>query len=163
MKLTWFAFLLLIATALSAQETENFRWARTTGRLPFMEYGPGEDRLGGAKMTYLDSLVVLKVVDSLNSDYIVQLSSNHRAFIPKENVQWVNGKTAAPYSLSGNWKVYGDDRYDYVTINLQDKLPYKSMMQISPSRIVVDIFGATSNTNWVTQLNTAREISVYLV
>jgi N-acetylmuramoyl-L-alanine amidase len=159
MKPTCFAFLLLITTVLSAQEGEKFRWARTTGRLPFMEYGPGEDRLGGAKMTYLDSLVVLKVVDSLNSDYIVQLSSNHRAFIPKENVQWVDGKTAAKYSLSGSWKVYGDDRYDYVTINLQDKLPYKSMMQISPSRIVVDIFGATSNTNWVTQLNTAREIA----
>ena len=67
MKLTWFAFLLLVATALTAQETENFRWARTTGRLPFMEYGPGEDRLGGAKMTYLDSLIVLKVVDSLTT------------------------------------------------------------------------------------------------
>ena len=128
-----------------------------------MEYGPGEDRLGGAKMTYLDSHVLLKVVDSLNSDYIVQLSASHRAFIPKENVLWINGKTNTPYSLSGSWKVYGDEKYDYVTINLQDKLPYKSMMQISPSRIVVDIFGATSNTNWVTQLNTAREIAVYLV
>lgn len=158
MKLTWFTFFLLVATALSAQELTNFRWARTTGRLPFMEYGPGEDRLGGAKMTYLDSHVLLKVVDSLNSDYIVQLSASHRAFIPKENVLWINGKKNTPYSLSGSWKVYGDEKYDYVTINLQDKLPYKSMMQISPSRIVVDIFGATSNTNWVTQLNTAREI-----
>jgi len=158
MKLTWFTFLFLIASALSAQESQKYRWARTTGRLPFLEYGPGDDRLGGAKMTYLDSLVLLKVVDSLNSDYIVQLSASHRAFIPKENVLWVNGKTNSPFSLSGNWKVYGDEKYDYVAINLQDKLPYKSMMQISPSRIVVDIFGATSNTNWVTQLNTAREI-----
>ena len=158
MKLTWFTFLFLIATALSAQESQNYRWARTTGRLPFLEYGPGEDRLGGAKMTYLDSLVLLKVVDSLNSDYIVQLSASHRAFIPKENVLWINGKTNTSYSLSGSWKVYGDEKYDYVSINLQDKLPYKSMMQISPSRIVVDIFGATSNTNWVTQLNSAKEI-----
>jgi N-acetylmuramoyl-L-alanine amidase len=158
MKLTWIAFLLLISTVLSAQDTQNFRWARTTGRLPFLEYGPGEDRLGGAKMTYLDSLVVLKIVDSLNGDYIAQISARHRAFIPKENVSWINGKTDAPYSLSGSWKVYGDDHYDYVAINLQDKLPYKSMMQISPSRIVVDIFGATSNTNWVTQLNNVKEI-----
>lgn len=158
MKLTWFTFLFLIVTALSAQESQNYRWARTRGRLPFLEYGPGEDRLGGAKMTYLDSHVLIKVVDSLSSDYIVQLSASHRAFIPKENVLWINGKTNTPYSLSGSWKVYGDEKYDYVTINLQEKLPYKSMMLISPSRIVVDIFGATSNTNWVTQLNTAREI-----
>ena len=158
MKLIWFTFLFLIVTALSAQESQNYRWARTTGRLPFLEYGPGEDRLGGAKMTYLDSLVLLKVVDSLNSDYIVQLSASHRAFIPKENVLWINGKTNTSYSLSGSWKVYGDEKYDYVSINLQDKLPYKSMMQISPSRIVVDIFGATSNTNWVTQLNSTKEI-----
>jgi N-acetylmuramoyl-L-alanine amidase len=158
MKLTWIASLLLISTVLSAQDTQTFRWARTTGRLPFLEYGPGEDRLGGAKMTYLDSLVVLKIVDSLNGDYIAQLSANHQAFIPKENVLWINGKADTPYSLSGSWKVYGDDHYDYVAINLQDKLPYRSMMQISPSRIVVDIFGATSNSNWVTQLNTVKEI-----
>ena len=158
MKWTRFIFALLITTTLCAQEPPSFRWARTTGRLPFMEYGPGDDRLGGAKMTYLDSLVILKVVDSLNGDYIVQLSAKHRAFIPKENVVWINQKKDEPYALTGNWKVYGDERYDYVAINLQEKLPYRSIMQISPSRIVIDIFGATSNTNWVTQLNTVREI-----
>jgi N-acetylmuramoyl-L-alanine amidase len=30
---------------------------------------------------------------------------------------------------------------------------------INPSRIVVDIFGATNNTNWINQLQTAKEIS----
>jgi N-acetylmuramoyl-L-alanine amidase len=32
------------------------------------------------------------------------------------------------------------------------------MMEIHPSRIVLDIFGAVSNTNWITQLSTAKEI-----
>jgi len=50
----------------------------------------------------------------------------------------------ASYSLSGSFRVYGDERYDYVAISLQEKLPYRSQMQVSPARIVVDIFGATS-------------------
>lgn len=158
MKWMFFCIYLLITTHLYAQVPASHRWGRTTGRLPFLEYGPGEDRLGGAKMTYLDTLIPLKITDSLNSDYIVQLSAHHRAFIPKENIQWLDSKKESPYSLSNSWKVYGDDRYDYVSVNLQEKLPYKSVMQINPARIVVDIYGATSNTNWVTQLNTAKEI-----
>ncbi len=158
MKWILILFIVLVNSALFAQVLPSFRWAKTTGPLPFLEYGPGEDRLGGAKMTYLDSLVLLKIVDSLNGDYIVQLSDNHRAFISKENISWAEERKDQPYNLSGSFKVYGDDQYDYVNISLQEKLPYRSSMQISPSRIVVDIFGATSNTNWVTQLNTAKEI-----
>jgi N-acetylmuramoyl-L-alanine amidase len=45
-----------------------------------------------------------------------------------------------------------------VTINLDEKLPYRSIQQINPSKIVVDIFGATSNTNWITQRVSAKEI-----
>jgi N-acetylmuramoyl-L-alanine amidase len=158
MKWILISFIVLVNSTLFAQVLPSFRWAKTTGRLPYLEYGPGDDRLGGAKMTYLDSLVLLKVVDSLNGDYIVQLSHNHRAFISRENITWVDERQSPAYSLSGSFKVYGDDQYDYVHINLQEKLPYRSIMQISPSLIVLDIFGATSNTNWVTQLNTAKEI-----
>jgi N-acetylmuramoyl-L-alanine amidase len=32
------------------------------------------------------------------------------------------------------------------------------MQMINPSRIAIDIFGITSNTNWITQLRTAKEI-----
>ncbi|MCU0381621.1 MAG: N-acetylmuramoyl-L-alanine amidase [Chitinophagaceae bacterium] len=149
--------LLFINDHLAAQQ--GLRWAESTGKLPYLEYGPGDDRLGGAKMTYLDSQVLLQVVDSLDRDYIIRLSANHKAFIPKENVRLKNDTRPAPaYRLSGNFRVYGDDRFDYVAIALPEKLPYRSQMQVGPSRILVDIFGVTSNTNWVTQLNTAREI-----
>jgi N-acetylmuramoyl-L-alanine amidase len=60
--------------------------------------------------------------------------------------------------LTGSWKVYGDSVFDYVTIQLDENLPYRSMQEIHPARIVVDIFGTTSNTNWITQLNSAKEI-----
>jgi len=136
----------------------NFIAGKTTGILPFLEYGLGIDRLGGAKMTYLDTGVTIKVVDSTIVNYKVQLSKDHFAYLPKQNFQRENDIKLLPYYLTNSWRVSGDDRYDYVTVTLDEKLPYRSMQQINPSKIVVDIFGATGNTNWITQLSTAEEI-----
>ena len=131
---------------------------KTSGQLPFLKYGPGTDRLGGAKMTYLDTGVVVQVIDSLKNDYIVRLSKNHNSFIPKENVRFNPEISRKDYYLTSSWKVYGDPICDYVNISLDERLPYKTIQQVDPSRIVVDIYGATGNTNWVTQLKSAKEI-----
>ena len=130
----------------------------TRGPLPYLKYGPGIDRLGGAKMTYLDTAIVLQVVDSLNDDYIVRLSQNHEAFIPKENVQLVAELSRPRYILTASWKVSGDDVQDYVAIGFGERLPYKSTQLTNPARIVIDIYGATGNTNWITQLRSAKEV-----
>jgi N-acetylmuramoyl-L-alanine amidase len=143
---------------LTAQDTAHFFLVKTAGRLPFLEYGLGEDRLGGAKMGFLDSNIVLKIVDSSGAKYKVQLSKFHTAYVDKTNVERLTDKTPRPYYLTNSWKVYGDDKYDYVTLSLDEKLPYRSLQQINPSRVVVDVFGATSNTNWITQLRTTKEI-----
>ncbi|MEO6914954.1 MAG: N-acetylmuramoyl-L-alanine amidase [Chitinophagaceae bacterium] len=144
---------------LNAQDSiPKFLLVETIGKYPFLEYGLGDDRLGGAKMTYLDSGIVLKIVDSSLTDYKVQLSKQHSAYIAKESVRQLPFKKIKPYYLSGSWKVAGDSLSDYVNISLDERLPYRSIQQLSPSRIVVDIFGATSNTNWITQLQTVKEI-----
>ncbi|MEP7278806.1 MAG: N-acetylmuramoyl-L-alanine amidase [Bacteroidota bacterium] len=143
----------------AAQGTiDKYFFAKTTGKLAFLKYGLGIDRLGGAKMGFLDSNIVLKVIDSFGIDYKVQLSKFHTAYIEKHNLQRLPNKKSALYHLTSSWKVFGDDKYDYVSINLDEKLPYHSQQQINPSRIVLDIFGATSNTNWITQLKTTKEI-----
>lgn len=157
-KLLTLCFLIISVTAIG-QNNSIYRLVKTTGKLPYLEYGPGDDRLGGAKMTYLDTNILLSVVDSFQTDYIVRLSNHHKAFIPKENVLAATGAVARPYYLSGNWKVFGDSVYDYLTISMPEKLPYKSFMQLEPSRIIIDLYGITSNTNWITQLSTAKEIS----
>ena len=130
----------------------------TSGDLPYLKYGPGVDRLGGAKMTYLDTAVVLQVIDSVGDDYIVQLSKNHKAFIPKENVQLSGMESKPPYYLTSSWNVGGDENNDVVAIRLDERLPYKSIQMMNPSRIVVDIYGATNNSNWITQHQTATGI-----
>lgn len=139
-----------------AQET--FLMGKTTGPLPFLEYGLGDDRLGGAKMGFLDSNVVVKVVDSVKDDYKIQLSAHHFGWLAKSSFQKDSSVHLHPYYLTNSWKVYGDDKYDYVSVLLDDRLPYRSIQEINPSRIVVDVFGVTSNTNWITQLSTAKEI-----
>jgi len=153
-------FLLIICTVLSlnssSQNTQQFFFGRTTGKLPFLEYGIGDDRLGGAKMTYLDSNILVKVIDSFKTDYKVQLSKNHTAYIDKRSI--IKEIAGTTNHLTGSWKVYGDSAFDYVTISLDEKLPYRSIQQIEPSRIVVEIFGVESNTNWITQLSSTKEI-----
>ena len=152
--------LLLLHAEVNAQESPGSGFmVRTTGALPFLEYGPGDDRLGGAKMTYLDSQVLLRVVDSLGGDYIVRLSDRHRAYISKSSVRQTTMSRPIPaVPLSGSIRVHGDDQYDYVRISLPEKLPYRSLMRPEPNRLVVDIYGVTSNTNWLTQLRSARVI-----
>lgn len=158
MKKCFFAYLLLMVLSAQSQDSARSFSVTTVGALPFLEYGIGDDRLGGAKMTYLDSNIVLKVVDSFGADYKVQLSKYHSGYISKESVQRLNTGTQKFSYLTNSMRVFGDSAFDYVTLNLEQKLPYRSIQQINPSRIVVDVFGATSNTNWVTQLKTAKEI-----
>lgn len=131
---------------------------KTKGSLPYLEYGLGIDRLGGAKMTFLDTGILVKVIDSTILNYKVLLSNNHLAWLPKINFKSDTTLKTSSYYLTNSWLVNGDDKYDYVSIGLDEKLPYRSMQQISPSKIVVDIFGATSNTNWITQRSTATEV-----
>jgi len=155
--------LLLFFGFLFAGFSQDSIWiARAKGKLPFLEYGIGDDRLGGAKMGYIDSNILLVVVDSFNTDYKVRLSTYHSAYIAKESVGLLhkdaNRRIAHNTSLSGSWKVYGEGNFDYITIGLTESLPYRSFQLVDPSRIVVDVFGVTSNTNWITQLNTLKEI-----
>jgi N-acetylmuramoyl-L-alanine amidase len=154
--LKWTVFFLSFFVSLFAYTQPML--GRTTGALPYLEYGLGDDRLGGAKMTYLDSLVLMKVVDSANADYKVQLSQSHTAWLPKNAFLKNDSLRLQPYYLSGSWRVWGDEQYDYVSITLPEKLPYSSYQEVCPSRIVVDIYGATSNTNWITQLKTTKEV-----
>lgn len=125
--------------------------------MPFLNYGLGGDRLGGAKMTFLDSNIVLKVIDSIGENYKVQLSKAHSAYIEKKHVSQPV-PIQEKQQLSNSWSVYGDSLFDYVSIGLGEKLPYRSVMKIHPSRIEIDIFGVVSNTNWITQLSNTKEV-----
>lgn len=154
--------LLFLLPVLSAFSQDSIWLARTKGPLPFLKYGIGDDRLGGAKMGYLDSNILLKIVDSFNTDYKVRLSTLHYAYIARNSVDLLGKEPNVPIPhnshLTGAMKVYGDSASDYVTLALDDRYPYRTMQLLDPSRVVVDVFGVTSNTNWISQFHTAKEI-----
>lgn len=132
--------------------------AITKGRLAHLLFGLGDDRLGGAKIGYIDSAIQLNVIGKVGSNYKVQLSKYRTAYVPDDVVEFLPKGTFTPESLTNAWRVFGDSAYDYVQLGLLTKLPYQSMQQINPSKIVVDVFGATNNTNWITQLENCEEI-----
>jgi N-acetylmuramoyl-L-alanine amidase len=159
--LTFFA--LLLAKALPGFSQDSILIARTTGPYVFMEYGIGDDRLGGAKIGFLDSNIVVKIVDSFNTDYKIRLSTQHYAYIAKSSLAITGREAAWPaprhnVHLTGSIRVFGDSASDYVTLALGSRFPYRSMQLLDPSRVAVDVYGVTSNTNWITQLRTAKEI-----
>jgi N-acetylmuramoyl-L-alanine amidase len=152
---------LLFSLQLFAQDSIKEFWlGRSTGKLPALAYGLGEDRLGGAKMGYVDTNVVFKIIDSVHSMYQVQLSKYHSAYIDKSFIKKDSSIKEKPFYLTNSWKLSGTDTcYDIVSISLDEKLPYKTWMEIDPAKIMIDIYGVQSNTNWITQLSSLKEIS----
>lgn len=151
-----------VLTGHAVHAQDSIWLARTTGQLPFMEYGIGDDRLGGAKIGYLDSNILVRIVDSFNTDYKVRLSAAHSAYIAKSSLVLMGREAGRPLPhnphLTGNIKVFGDTESDYVSISLDDRYPYRSFQLVDPSRVAVDIFGVASNTNWIIQLRSAKEV-----
>ena len=121
--------------------------------------GLGEDRLGGAKMGHIDSLVLLKVTARYRDLYRVRLTDGLSAWIAQSLTRRDTNVRVPVQYLTTSWRVSGDNRFDYVTIPLPERLPYRSWQEMNPSRIVVDVFGATANTNWITQLRNVKEIT----
>jgi N-acetylmuramoyl-L-alanine amidase len=90
--------------------------------------------------------------------YLVQLSKFHQAYIEQQYVKTDSLNKLKPWYVTGSISAKGDSAYDYINVIIDEKLPYKSWMEINPSKIVVDIFGVQSNTNWITQLSSLKEV-----
>ena len=130
----------------------------TKGERPALSYGLGEDRLGGAKMSFINSGIRLAITGKHGNQYRVALSPGLEAWIATANVDLIPRGARLPAALTENWMVYGDEKYDYVTVGIPLRLPYSSTTESDPPRIHVDLYGATSNTNWIIQQLTTREI-----
>ena len=134
------------------------RVAEVIGRRPYVNASLGGDRLGGAKLGSLQSGVRVIVVGKVGDQYRVQLGDEMEAWLPEEFAQLLPVETPHPHSLAGTLTVSGSDREDVVTVSLNQRLPYLSQQSVNPQAIIVDIFGATSNTNWITQQLSGRGV-----
>ena len=117
----------------------------------FLQYGSGDDRLGGSKMGFIDPEIVLEVIGTKGSLYCVRLASDRIAYIPKRLTRQADMATPTGVVNTESWSIVNTGRTDDVTIGLPRRLAYRYSTESSPSAIVVDIFGATDNSNWITQ------------
>lgn len=115
----------------------------------YLQYGNGDDRLGGSKMGFLEPDIPLKVIGEAGSLYCVRLAANRLAYIPKEYT--TPGATLPSVVNTGSWSVTNTGLTDRVVVSLPVRLPYQYSTSIDPQIITVDLFGATDNSNWITQ------------
>jgi len=132
--------------------------AIATGRKPFLNAGLGEDRLGGAKLGYIQSGVRLQVVGKVGRQYKIRLSDAMIGWLPEDFAQLLPRETALPRAHTGSISVTGTVAEDVITLSLGQRLPYLSDQLVDPAMLVVDVFGATSNTNWITHHKSASGI-----
>ncbi|MGB2959799.1 MAG: N-acetylmuramoyl-L-alanine amidase [Bacteroidota bacterium] len=131
----------------------------TIGDRPYLNCGLGRDRLGGTKLAYIVPGVRLSLTGKVGRQYRVALAEGMDAWIPERMVELEPPGTYPPFSLTGSWSVSGEEKFDEVAIGLQEKLPYSSYQELNPTRIVVDVYGAVPNTNWITHHSTGGEVT----
>ena len=134
-------------------------YIKTTGKLPQLAWSTGTDRLGSAKMGYIDTGIIMEVADTIGSLYKIKLSAYRHAFIEKSLVTPIELVMKPAVATAESWRVKGGDGPDSLTINLGRKVAYQSWMETRPSRIVLELYGVQANTNWITQLRSAREVA----
>lgn len=133
-------------------------YIKTSGKLPQLAWSAGTDRLGSAKMGYIDTGILMEVADTTKSLYKVKLSANRHAFLDKSLATPVEMTMKPGPVTSESWRVKGGEADDSLTISLGTKVPYQSWMELNPSKIILELYGVQANTNWITQLQSAREI-----
>ena len=134
------------------------RVAEIIGNRPYLNAGLGTDRLGGSKLGFLQEGVHVEITGKVGSQYRVRLSPSMDAWLPEDFANLLPPDTPLPCSLAGAISATGNNAEDIVTLSLSEKHPYTSEQLINPSAIIVDVYGATSNTNWISQQRSAKGI-----
>lgn len=117
----------------------------------YLNYGGGNDRLGGAKINFLAQGIKMELMAIENNLYKVKLSENRYAYIPKQYANILPLGTKPAFSLTSSWTVSNIVGADKVRVTLEDKQPYIIYREPESNRIIVEIHGVACNSNWITQ------------
>jgi N-acetylmuramoyl-L-alanine amidase len=131
---------------------------RTIDDMTYLTVSPRGDRLGPQKLGYLDEGVLLHISGREGDYYKVRLAAGKYAYIPEALVDTATLTEPGPVTIINEARVWADENYDYVSVPLADKLPYTSIQEVRPGRIIVDVFGAYAEQGLQTQIGSTREI-----
>lgn len=123
-----------------------------------LNFSLGSDRLGGAKMGFLPKDIPLEITGKMQNMYRIRLADQVQAYVSENDVRVLPSVQFRPQSITGSWSVRPSERGDLISVGLSQKLPYVSRMLENPAKIEIDIFGATSNSNWITQKSGLQSI-----
>ena len=132
--------------------------AKTKDERSELNYGLGENRLGGAKLSFIHEDIKLMIDGKIGDMYRVKLTDNQSAYIPTDQVELLPYGSRTPNSLTETITVRGEGKYDIINVGINEKLPFSSYQEPSEKKIYINIYGATSNTNWITQYPSVKEI-----
>jgi N-acetylmuramoyl-L-alanine amidase len=79
-------------------------------------------------------------------------------WLPQYFATLLPATTPLPSALTGSISVIGNDSEDIVRMAVSQKVPYLSEQLTDPPAIAVTLFGASSNTNWITHHLSAEGI-----
>ncbi len=153
-----FTVFLLMVFSVDGQAVFPGSYIRTSGKLPQLAWSGGADRLGSSKMGYIDTGIVMKVTDTLGGLLKVELAQNRHAYLGRNFATPLAGTIPVRPVTAESWTVRGEARHDLVAINVGSPVPYQSWMETGPANIVVELYGVQANTNWITQLQSAKVV-----
>ena len=147
----WSSEKVLSKAKISVLPKELPRVAEIVGKRPYLNAGLGEDRLGGSKLGFLQEGIRVQIIGKVGAQYHVKLSASMDAWLPEEFAKLLPLDTPLPHALAGAISATGNGSEDIVTLTLSEMLPYSSEQLINPNAIAIDVYSATSNTNWISQ------------
>ena len=135
---------------ISAPHTNGLKYIKTLGGA-YLNSGNGTDRLGGNKIGFLESGIVMEVIEDEGSLYKVRLSDNRYAFIPKEYAADTAAADFLPVITSGSISVANAGATDRISIALEQKRCYIIREEVEPEKMIIELYGVQNNSNWITQ------------
>ena len=98
---------------------------------------------------FLPEGVRVWVVGKRGTYYRAHLNSLEDIWVPESNLKFLPAGTPIPSSTIELVRSRNLDRKVKVTFHLRERLPFKIAQLNDPSALIVSIYGATSNTDWI--------------
>ncbi len=98
---------------------------------------------------FLPEGVKLWVTGKKGTYYRAQLNSLEDIWVPESNLKFLPAGTPIPSSTIELVRSRNFDRKVRITFHLRERLPFKIAQLNDPSALIVSIYGATSNTDWI--------------
>lgn len=121
----------------------------TTLQGAYLQNGNGSDRLGGSKMGFIDADIPMTAIGETDNLYQVKLGDSRYAYLPKEYA--TTGGQGSMTVNTASASISNEGRTDNIRLSLPMRLPYTYTTELTPSAINITLYGATNNSNWITQ------------